>query len=253
MQALCVSLETGAAVKIRSARYDDVADFYEQFAPDVYDDPPMVALLRLVGEVAGLRLLDLACGHGRLARELARRGGRVVGVDLSAALLAKARAREEASPLHIAYQHVDAASPEVLAGETFDGVGCSFGLSDIDDLDGAVATVARVLRPDGFFAFSLLHPCFPGWESKQAAPSWQPGRGYYDERWWRGSGPAHGLRPRVGANHRMLSTYLNTLARHGLVVEEVVEPVPGPEWIRDAPSIGPVPVYLAVRCSRRTV
>jgi SAM-dependent methyltransferase len=238
---------------IRSARYDEVADFYEQFAPDRYDDSPMVALLRLVGDVAGLRLLDLACGHGRLARELARRGGQVVGVDLSAGLLTKARAREEADPLHIAYVHADAASPEALARETFDGVGCSFGLSDIDDLDGAVASVARVLRPGGFFAFSLLHPCFPGWESKQAPASWQPGRGYYDEGWWRGDGPAHGLRPKVGANHRMLSTYLNTLARHSLVVEEVVEPMPEPEWINDAPSIGPVPVYLAVRCSRRTV
>jgi SAM-dependent methyltransferase len=243
----------GVTVMIRAARYDEVADFYEQFASDHYTDPPMVALLRLIGAVAGLRLLDLACGHGRLARELARRGGRVVGVDLSAALLAKARACEEADPLQIAYVHADAASPATLAGETFDGIGCSFGLADIDDLDGAIATVARVLRPGGFFAFSLLHPCFPGWESKQAPPSWQPGRGYYDEGWWRGDGPAHGVRPKVGANHRMLSTYLNTLARHNLVIEEVVEPMPEPEWLNDASRIGPVPVYLVVRCSRRPV
>jgi len=235
----------------RLARYDAVADFYEQFAPDLYDDPPMVALLRLVGNVAGLRLLDLACGHGRLAREIARRGGRVVGVDIAAALLAKARDREATSPLQIAYVHTDAASPEALAGEVFDGVVCSFGLSDIDDLDGALATVARVLRPGGFFAFSLLHPCFPGWEAKQASASWQPGRGYYHEGWWRADGPAHGLRPKVGANHRMLSTYLNTLMRHGLVVEEVAEPMPEPEWIESAPSSGPVPIYLAVRCRRQ--
>ncbi len=235
----------------QSARYDAVADFYEQFAPDLYEDPPMAALLGLVGDVAGLRLLDLACGHGRLARELARRGGQVVGVDIAAALLAKARAREAVSPLQIAYVHTDAASPETLAGEIFDGVVCSFGLSDIDDLDGAVATVARVLRPGGFFAFSIVHPCFPGWQAKQASPSWQPGRGYYDEVWWRAEGPAHGLRPKVGANHRMLSTYLNTLARHGLVVEEVAEPMPEPEWIDAAPNTGPVPVYLVVRCRRQ--
>jgi hypothetical protein len=116
-----------------------------------------------------------------------------------------------------------------------------------------VATVARVLRPDGFFAFSLLHPCFPGWEAKQARPSWEPGRGYYEEGWWRAEGPAHGLRPKVGANHRMLSTYLNTLARHGLVVEEVAEPMPEPEWINNAPSMGPVPVYLVARCRRRII
>lgn len=236
-----------------SARYDAIADFYEQFAPDRYDDPPMVALLQLIGDVAGLRLLDLACGHGRLARALARRGGQVVGVDLSAALLAKARAREVAEPLRIDYLPADVSSPGALAGATFDGVGCSFGLSDIDDLDGAIATVARVLRPGGFFVCSLLHPCFPGWASKQAPASWPPGRGYYDEGWWRSDGPAHGLRPKVGANHRMLSTYLNTLARHSLLVEAVAEPLPEPEWLDDAPSMGAVPVYLAIRCRRQAV
>jgi SAM-dependent methyltransferase len=235
---------------LQPARYDQVADFYEQFAPDLYADPPMLALLQLIGDAAGLRLLDLACGHGRLARELARRGARVVGVDLAAALLEKARAREAASPLQIAYVHADAASPHALAGEIFDGVGCSFGLSDIDDLDGALATVARVLRPEGFFAFSLLHPCFPGWQAKQASPSWPAGCGYYDEGWWRAEGPPHGLRPKVGANHRMLSTYLNALAWHGLLVEEVAEPLPDPEWLAVAPGSGPVPVYLVVRCRR---
>lgn len=75
---------------MRSARYDEVVDFYEQFVPDRYTHPPMVALLRLVGDVTGLRLLDPACAHRRLARELAWRGAQVVGVDLSAALLSKA-------------------------------------------------------------------------------------------------------------------------------------------------------------------
>ena len=233
-----------------SARYDQVADFYEDFAPDRYDDPPMAALLRLVGDVTSLRLLDLACGHGRLARELARRRAQIVGIDISSALLDKARAREQVEPLGIAYVHADAAAPETLAGEVFDGVVCSFGLTDIDDLDGAVATIARVLRAGGFFAFSMLHPCFPGSAANQASASWSPGRGYYDEGWWRAPGPPHGLRPRVGANHRMLSTYLNTLARANLLAEEVAEPAPGPAWVQAASAEDPVPIYLVARCRR---
>jgi ubiquinone/menaquinone biosynthesis C-methylase UbiE len=201
-----------------SARYDAIAEFYEQFAHDTYSDPPMAALLQLIGDITGLRLLDLACGHGRLSRELARRGGHIVGVDISAALLNLARANETEKPLNITYIQADVSLPETLEQEIFDGVVCSFGLADIDDLDGAIATVARVLHPDGFFAFSILHPCFPGWASKQAQPSWQPERGYYVEGWWRATSPAHGLRPKVGANHRMLSTYLNTFARHHLVM-----------------------------------
>ena len=105
--------------------------------------------------------------------------------------------------------------------------------------------------PGGFFAFSILHPCFPGWESRGANPSWRPGQGYFAEGWWVAAGPAGGIRPRVGANHRMLSTYLNTLARHGLIVEEMAEPEPPADWMAAAPAAGPVPVYLVVRCRKR--
>src|SRR5581483_5735797 len=233
-----------------SARYDAVADFYEDFAQDRYDDPPMVALLRLLGDVSDLRVLDIACGHGRLTRELARRGAHVVGIDISSALLDKARTRERAKPMGIGYVHGDVASPEALEGKVFDAVACCFGLSDIDNLDGAIATVARVLRVDGFFAFSILHPCFPGSPANHADRRWALGRGYSHERWWRAEGPPHGIRPRVGANHRMLSTYLNTLVRHGLAIEEIAEPEPPSEWVRVASGDDPVPIYLVARCRR---
>jgi SAM-dependent methyltransferase len=231
-------------------RYDAVAEFYENFAPDRYDDPPQAALLRLLGDISGIRVLDLACGHGRLTRELARRGARVVGMDLSSALLERARLREQTEPLGIAYVQADAAAPQALAGEAFDAVTCNFGLSDIDDLDGAIATVARILRGGGIFVFSFLHPCFPGSPANGANPSWQPRKGYFAEGWWRADGPPHGLRPRVGAQHRMLSTYLNALARHPLGLEEVAEPSPRPAWAEAAPDEDPVPIYLVARCRR---
>lgn len=231
----------------RLARYDAVVEFYMEFAPDMYDDPPMAALLQLIGDVTSFKLLDLACGHGRLTRELARRGAHVVGLDISAALLGVAHAREMKHPLHISYFQADAAAL-ALAETMFDGVTCSFGLSDIDDLERAVASVARVLRPGGFFAFSLLHPCFSGWDSKQATPSWSPERGYYVEGWWRPGSPAHGLRPKVGANHRMLSSYLNTFARYQLVMEQMAEPFPPFNWLTEPPPGGPVPIYLVGRC-----
>jgi SAM-dependent methyltransferase len=220
------------------ARYDTIADFYEDFASDPPTSAVDLALLDLVGDVSGLRLLDLACGHGRFARELARRGAEVVGLDISAALLAKARAAENVAPLGVTYVHADAAAPHALAGGMFDGVVCGFGLSDIDNLDGALATVARVLHSGGSFTFSILHPCFPGWGANRNS-SWPPG-GYYQEGWWRLEGaPPHFLRGKVGANHRMLSTYLNALVRHSLGVEEVVEPPPPLEWTTEAPEAPP--------------
>jgi SAM-dependent methyltransferase len=234
-------------VGARPPRYDEIADFYDEVVGDATSDPATAALLALAGDVAGLRMLDVACGQGRVARELARRGARVVGADLSDTLLGKARAAEKDDPLGIAYVHVDVAAPGAFAEELFDGVVCNFGLSDVDDLDGALATIARVLRLGGPFVFSILHPCFPGWGADSPS-SWPPGAGYYREGWWLADNP--GFRGKVGANHRMLSSYVNALVRHTLAVEAVAEPAPGREWDARRPDADPVPVYLVVRCRK---
>ena len=63
----------------------------------------------------------------------------------------------------------DTISPAALDGESFDAVSCSFGLSDIDDLRERSQRLPGCFGR-GFFAFSILHPCFPGWESKEARP-----------------------------------------------------------------------------------
>ena len=68
------------------ARYDAIADFYAT-AFDEIDDPASTALLHLLGPPSGMRVLDIACGHGRITRELARRGADVVGIDISARLI----------------------------------------------------------------------------------------------------------------------------------------------------------------------
>jgi ubiquinone/menaquinone biosynthesis C-methylase UbiE len=65
--------------------------------------------LDLAGDVTGRSVLDVACGQGIASRALARAGAaRVVGVDLTEALLDAARAEERADPLGITYLHGDA-------------------------------------------------------------------------------------------------------------------------------------------------
>ena len=77
-------------------RYDnEIADTYAAMLGDTVEDPGTAALLDLLGEVSRMRVLDLPCGEGRVARELARRGARVVGVDLSTSMLDRARAVRE--------------------------------------------------------------------------------------------------------------------------------------------------------------
>jgi hypothetical protein len=112
-------------------------------------------------------------------------------------------------------------------------------LMDIDDLNGVLVTVAAVLRPGGWFVASVVHPCLPG--SERGASSWPPGQGYEYEWWWisvKDNSP-EGVRIRVGATHRKLSTYLNALIDAGPEAERFAEPP------------APVPTYLLWRCLRQ--
>jgi 2-polyprenyl-3-methyl-5-hydroxy-6-metoxy-1,4-benzoquinol methylase len=227
-------------------RYDEIAAFYDGAVSEVVEDPVAGALFELLCDPDGLRVLDLACGQGRVSRELARRGARVVGLDISPALLALARSAE-ADMLGITYVEGDATSPSVLDGERFEAVTCHFGLSDIDDLRAVTANVARLLEPDGMFVFSILHPCFPGW-GDDAPSSWPPGEGYFSETWWRAENS--GFRGKVGANHRMLSTYLNALVQQGLAIERIAEPQPVGDWVSANQSGDLVPFFLVVCCRR---
>jgi SAM-dependent methyltransferase len=172
-------------------------------------DSVSVALFGLLGSVRGARVLDLACGHGRITRELAQRGAKVVGLDFSGALLDRARALEATDRLRITYIHADAASRSILDGEVFDVVVCRFGFSDIDDLDGTVATVTRVLEPTGRLVFSLLHPFFGG--GRDVSGSWASAGSYYDEGWWVADGALSSLR-RLG-DRKWPETVLH-LAQH---------------------------------------
>jgi SAM-dependent methyltransferase len=230
-------------------RYDStIVEAYAAMMGDAVGDPATSALLDLLGGVATMRVLDLPCGEGRVARELARRGAQVVGADISDAMLERARAFERREPLGINYLRTDGTRPDALRGERFDRVVCNFGLSDIDDLDGVLATITRVLDPGGTFVFSILHPCFPGWGTALPGDS-PPGLGYFTECWWTATdGPPVDARHTVGTTHRMLSTYLNAFARAGLVLEAVSEPEPGPDW--QPPDTDPVPMFLAARYRR---
>jgi 2-polyprenyl-3-methyl-5-hydroxy-6-metoxy-1,4-benzoquinol methylase len=182
------------------ARYDAVADFYISGFDSLHDSNSL-ALLHVLGTVAGKRVLDVACGHRRITRELARRGADVTGIDISGKLISKAEEAEQNEPLGIRYIHSDVTALGIVGNREFD-VAAYFGLSDIDDLDGAITAISTALRPAGTFVFSILHPCFPG--GKDISGSWPSTDTYYDEGRWTAQEERSALRRQVGANHRML-------------------------------------------------
>jgi ubiquinone/menaquinone biosynthesis C-methylase UbiE len=97
--------------------------------------------------------LDVACGEGRVSRDLRARGHSVTGVDRSPTLIELAR---EADP-EGEYVVADAAALPFPDG-SFDLVVSYNALMDFDDLDAALRESARVLTPEGRLAICIVHP-----------------------------------------------------------------------------------------------
>ncbi|HKV84776.1 MAG TPA: class I SAM-dependent methyltransferase, partial [Ktedonobacterales bacterium] len=144
------------------APYDDYAEWYDRYVRDeaIYRDVVLPSMLALIGEVAGEKVLDLACGQGWLTRELARREARMTGVDVSAELLALARRYEAEEPLGITYIQDDAQTLSRIEAGAFAGVVSTLALMDIPDLEATLRATRRVMRPGGWLVISLTHPCF---------------------------------------------------------------------------------------------
>ena len=95
--------------------------------------------------------LDVCCGTGDFALELARRvtpGGRVVGCDFSEAMLERARQKSAERGAGVEFEWADALALP-YEDESFDAVTVGFGVRNLADLDRGIAEMTRVLRPGG--------------------------------------------------------------------------------------------------------
>jgi ubiquinone/menaquinone biosynthesis C-methylase UbiE len=102
---------------------------------------------------AGSATLEVGCGEGRVARDLAAQGHRVTGVDASPTLLAAAAAAHAGGRYLVA----DAADLP-FDDASFDLVVAYSSLMDVQDMPGAVREVARVLKPAGHLCMCVTHP-----------------------------------------------------------------------------------------------
>lgn len=119
------------------------------------------AVEKLLRPAAGQRLLDVACGNGLTSRRLAQAGAMVTAFDFSQELINLAKQR--GGPEKIDYRVLDATDSDALAAlgaGTFDGALCNMALMDMADISPLMRALALLLRPNGCFVFSVLHPCF---------------------------------------------------------------------------------------------
>jgi len=153
---------------ISSNAWDDYAPFYDWENAQTFGRRD-VKFWGDLAKRAGGRTLELGCGTGRLLIPLARRGARITGIDLSVAMLERARARRQRLPR--------ARRPPMLRGDvrhlpfrasSFGLVIAPYGmlqsLTTDADLDAALASAARVLKRGGWLGVDLV-PDLPSWDT----------------------------------------------------------------------------------------
>jgi ubiquinone/menaquinone biosynthesis C-methylase UbiE len=134
---------------------------YERWA-QTYDDShnPLLALEQrriasMLPDLAGKRVLDVACGTGRWFHLLAARGAaQLIGADISRAML---RIADTKVNLSLALIQADCAAIP-LKDHELDFAICSFAAGHISNLDGFAAECSRVLRAGAELFISDLHP-----------------------------------------------------------------------------------------------
>lgn len=208
--------------------YQELADSYaanvDTKAHNAYYERP--AMLSLLPEVEGQRVLDAGCGPGVYAEELLSRGATVVSCDMSERMLELAARRLE-EPLaegRVTLELLDLTQPLPFEAESFALVLAPLCLDYIEDWRALFAEFHRVLEPGGTFLFSCGHPAFD-------AEYFETKRYFSIEKVtsvWRGFGSSV-VMPTF---RRSLEEILSPSIEAGFILESVHEPRPTQDFKR---------------------
>lgn len=137
------------------------------FGPDLADDGE----LRLCGDVAGRRAIELGIADGRSnALVLAGAGAKAIVVDPSPERIATTRRAADAAEVRIEFHHGELADLGFATSASIDLVLCVHHLDEVDDIPRLLRQVHRVLRPEAPFVVSLVHPAAAMFDADDPAP-----------------------------------------------------------------------------------
>ena len=222
--------------------YDDPA-FFESYSrlprsvAGLAAAPEWPALQALLPKMRDLSVVDLGCGYGWFCRWAREQGAaaRVLGIDVSEKMLARARA---ATPdMAIDYVQADMEVLE-LPTASFDLAYSSLALHYVANLEILLATLKRALVAGGRLVFSVEHPIFtapslPGWSVDADGRKTWPVDSYLAE----GPRRTDWLTKGVIKQHRTLATYTNLLLAQGFGLSHIEEWGPTDDQIAACPAL----------------
>ena len=178
----------------------------------------------LLGEVAGLDVLEVGCGAAQGARWLVAAGARVAAFDVSMGQLLMARRLDARSGVAVPTVQADAQAVP-FRDASFDLVVSAFGaIPFVADSAGVMRELARVLRPGGRLVFSVTHPTRWAFPDDPGPAGLTVQQSYFDRTPYIETGE-DGTATYV-EHHRTLGDRVRELVAAGLVLVDVVEP----EW-----------------------
>ena len=144
------------------ASWDEVAADYHKTVGETGDSYHRTyvnpVIFEILGDIEGSSILDLACGQGYLSRILARKGAKVIGIDLSEKMLEIAQASEESEPLGVKYYRCNSGNMSEIPNSSMDYIVSTFGFHDIKEIESTIDECSRVLKNGGRFVFAIPHP-----------------------------------------------------------------------------------------------
>ncbi len=168
----------------------------------------------------GRLTLDIGCGEGRVSRDLASLGHRVIAVDASRTMVREAVGAAPQIPALVA----DAAALALIGG-CCDLIVAYMSLQDIDDMQVAVREMARVLEPGGHLCMAVVHPINSAgrFESLDSDAAFVIKGSYLDPHPYVDRAERDGLRMTFSSLHQPLAAYFGALETAGFLVEAVRE------------------------------
>lgn len=216
-----------------------VADWYNKHlekGDDTYHTKVIFPnVLRMLGDVTGKKVLDMACGQGIFSEQLRDKGAFVTGVDVAKELIKiaeeKSKTVKEKGTHKVAYHVASADDLFMLKDATFDVVVCILALQNIENLQKTIIEARRVLIPNGTLIFVLNHPSFRNakqtyWGYNEADDKqYRRVDEYMSESHVRIDMTPGSIKDKkfTVSFHRPLQVYIKTLTKAGFVVTRLEE------------------------------
>lgn len=253
----------------------DVANYWEMNADswakqaragyDIYRDALNTpAFLTILPDINGLIGVDIGCGEGANTRQLAQKGAKMSAIDIAPTFIRYAQQTEYEVPLNIDYQVADATNLP-FSDNTFDFATAFMSLMDMPDPQKVLNEAYRILKPGGFFQFSILHPCFVPPHRKVLRDENRNVTGveigqYFNhadvhvDKWWFTAVPKEKRKTvapfEVPYFHRTLSHWVDMICRSGLIIQQFAEPSASDELAKAVPTVADTQVvglFLHIR------